>query len=495
MAEQEYILSLRDVSKFYPGVVALDKVSVDFKKGEIHALLGENGAGKSTLIKTIAGAIKPDEGNIIVEGETYTAITPFESRKHGIEVIYQEFNLVPTLSAAENICLGGKVSDKRFVDYKAMHAKAQELFDWFQVDIDPDMKIRDMTPAQQQIVEIAKAVSKNPNILIMDEPTAPLTLDEVEAMFKIVNQLKSKGVTIIYISHRMEEIFRITDRVTIFRDGKKIQTVNTAETNRKELIKLMVGRELGNDYEERDCIQDEVVLDVQHLSGNGVEDVSFQLHRGEILGFAGLAGCGRTEIMRVLFGAEPKKAGKVYLHGKEINIKEPSIALKNGIGLIPEDRKQQGVFLRMGVKWNITISNIKKFCNGVFVSEKKEQEVADYYVKAMGIKTPGLEQKVENLSGGNQQKVVIAKTLAADSDIIIFDEPTRGIDVRAKQEIYHLMNQLVKDGKSILMISSDMPELIGMSDRVVVLCEKRQVGELKRSEFSQEKILDLASGE
>ena len=314
-------------------------------------------------------------------------------------------------------------------------------------------------------------------------------------MFKIVNQLKSKGVTIIYISHRMEEIFRITDRVTIFRDGKKIQTVNTAETDRKELIKLMVGRELGNDYEERDCIQDEVVLDVQHLSGNGVEDISFQLHRGEILGFAGLAGCGRTEIMRVLFGAEPKKAGKVYLHGEEINIKEPSIALKHGIGLIPEDRKQQGVFLRMGVKWNITISNIKKFCNGVFVSEKKEQEMANYYVKAMGIKTPSLEQKVENLSGGNQQKVVIAKTLAADSEIIIFDEPTRGIDVSAKQEIYHLMNELVKDGKSILMISSDMPELIGMSDRVVILCEKRQVGELKRSEFSQEKILDLASGE
>lgn len=495
MADKDIILSLKGISKFYPGVVALDNISIDFKRGEVHALLGENGAGKSTLIKTIAGAITLEEGTIEIEGKTYKQMTPAESRGYGIEVIYQEFNLVPTLSAAENICLGAKISDKKLVDFNAMNKKAKELFDWFNINIDPTELVMYMTPAHMQIVEIAKSVSKDVKILIMDEPTAPLTVNEVEAMFRVVEQLKERGVTVIYISHRMEEIFRITDRVTVLRDGKTIQTLNTADTDRDELIKLMVGRELGNDYEERNCIKDEVVLDVKNLSGNGVSNISFQLHKGEILGFSGLVGCGRTEIMRVLYGAEPKESGEVILNGKPLHIKTPGDALANGIGLIPEDRKQQGVFLGMPIRWNVSISSIKQFCKGVFVDTKKENETTKKYCEMMDVKTPSLEQLVMNLSGGNQQKVVIAKTLAANSDIIIFDEPTRGIDVGAKQEIYQLMNRLVEEGKSIIMISSDMPELLGMSDRVVVLSEGKQAGIVNKEDFSQERILDLASGE
>lgn len=488
------ILSVRDIVKEYPGVRAIDHLSFDVEEGEIHALIGENGAGKSTLIKTLSGAITPTSGTIIVDGEEYTSMTPILSKELGIGVIYQEFTLVPGISAAENVFLGEKTSAGVFVDIKDRERRAKEIFDQMGVEIDVSKPVRHLSPACQQIVEIAKVVSKNVKILIMDEPTAPLTVSEVDTLLNIVRDLKKKGVTIIYISHRLEELFEIADRVTVMRDGTYVGTRKMNEVDRPSLIAMMAGRELKESYPSRDVGLGEEVLRVENLYGNGDKNISFCLHKGEILGFAGLVGAGRTELMRVLYGANPIESGKIFVHGKEVSIKSCSDAIKLGIGYIPEDRKAQGVFLPMTIKWNTVINNLKAFSNGIFVDEKKENVAATEYQKKFNIKTPSLEQRVRNLSGGNQQKVVIAKTLAANSEIIIFDEPTRGIDVSAKQEIYKLMNELVQNGKSIIMVSSDMPELLGMSDRIVVIYEGVKTGELAKTEFDQNYILDLASG-
>ena len=363
-----------------------------------------------------------------------------------------------------------------------------------QVEIDVSKPVRDLSPACQQIVEIAKAVSKEVKILIMDEPTAPLTVSEVDTLFRIVRDLKKKGVTIIYISHRLEELFEIADRVTVMRDGTYVGTEKIADIDRRKLIAMMAGRELKESYPSRKVDVGEEVLRVENLYGNGDRNISFTLHRGEILGFAGLVGAGRTELMRVLYGADPMESGKVYIYGKEVHIKCCGDAIQAGIGYIPEDRKAHGVFLPMTIKWNTVINNLKAFSSGLFVDTKKENRAAEEYREKFHIKTPSLEQRVRNLSGGNQQKVVLAKTLAANSEIVIFDEPTRGIDVGAKQEIYKLMNELVESGKSILMVSSDMPELLGMSDRVIVIYEGEKTGEVSKEEFNQNYILDLASG-
>ena len=491
---EKTILSIRDLVKTYPGVVAIDHVSFDVKEGEVHALIGENGAGKSTLIKSLSGAITPDSGSMIINGKEFTSLTPKLAKEQGIEVIYQEFTLVPGISAAENVFLGEKTSDGMFVNFKEREQRAKELFTSLHVEIDPSKPVRSLSPARQQIVEIAKAVSKNVKILIMDEPTAPLTVSETETLFEIIHNLKSKGVTIIYISHRLEELFEVADRVTVMRDGAYVGTENIENIDRQKLIAMMAGRELKETYPSRNNTVGEEVLRVENLTGNGDHDISFTLHKGEILGFAGLVGAGRTELMRVIYGANPVESGKIYLKGVETKIPSCGSAIRKGIGYIPEDRKNQGVFLRMSIKWNTVINSIRSYCSGVFVDEKKETEVAEKYRKAFEIKTPTLDQKVMNLSGGNQQKVVIAKTLAANSDIIIFDEPTRGIDVAAKQEIYQLMNQLVEEGKSIIMVSSDMPELLGMSDRIIVIAEGRKTGEVLRDDFDQNYILDLASG-
>lgn len=491
----ETILSVRNLTKVYPGVVALNNVSIDFRKGEVHALCGENGAGKSTFIKSVAGAIEPTEGTIEVGGKSYHALTPAESRGHGIEVIYQEFNLVPDMSIAENIFLGARVSDKKTVDYKLMRQKTRELFEEFGIKINPDEEIKELSPALQQLVEILKAVSKDVKVLIMDEPTAPLTVSEVEIMYKIVDRLREREVTIIYISHRLEEVFRLADRVTVLKDGCYIDTVNKEDTDRDKLIRMMVGRDVENVFEEahRPPVG-KTILKVDNLTGNGVRNISFELHQGEILGFAGLVGCGRTEIMQVLFGAKPKESGTVTLEGKELHIKSPRDAMDAGIGMIPEDRKRHGAFLSQSIKWNIGISVMKKISRGLVIDRKAENQLAEDYEKTLDIRTPGLEQLAGNLSGGNQQKVVIAKTLATGTKIIIFDEPTRGIDVGAKAEIYKLMNRLIEEGHSIIMISSEMDELIGMSDRLIVLCEGEQMGELKKDEMQKTRILDLASG-
>jgi ribose transport system ATP-binding protein len=488
------VLSLKNITKRYPGVLALDRFSLDFFEGEVHALLGENGAGKSTLIKAVAGAIEFDAGTIGIGGHEYTRMTPHLSRGMGIEVIYQEFNLVPTLSAAENIFLGDKIGGGIWVDYRAMVSRAAELFQQFQVDINPETLVRDMSPAQQQIVEIVKAVSKNVKLLIMDEPSAPLSVSEVERMFEIIRQLKQRGVTVIYISHRLEEVFRISDRVTVMRDGCYVATLRTQDTDRQELISLMVGRELREIYPARSASPSEVALEVRRLSGNGDRDISFAVKKGEILGVSGLVGAGRTELAMMLFGAAPAESGEIRVKGRAVKINSPADAMGHGIGLLTEDRKGQGLFLEMPVRWNICFPIVRLLSRYGFVNTQSETDIADKYRARLNIRTPSMLQLVKNLSGGNQQKVVLAKSLAAQSDILIFDEPTRGIDVGAKQEIYKLMCELANSGIAILMISSDMEELLGMSDRIIVLCEGRLAGEVPRERFSQNTILDLASG-
>jgi ribose transport system ATP-binding protein len=493
LEEKKPILSLKDIMKIYPGVVALNKVSIDFYPGEVHALIGENGAGKSTFIKTITGAHAPDGGTITIDGETYSAMTPALARKHGVECIYQEFNLIDVLSAAENICYGEHRT--KLVNQKKMNEIAPAMFDDFGVDIDPSTPVRDLTPGHMQIVEIAKAVSKKVRVLILDEPTAPLSVAEVEILFRIINKLRDEGVAIIFISHRLDEVFEISDRVSILRDGQYITTLNTKETDRAELIRYMVGREMTATFPERHATIGDVALELRNVTGNGVKNISFQARRGEVLGISGLVGAGRTEIMKVVYGAEKKQWGEVYVNGQLADIKTPYDAMhKYGICLIPEDRKREGCFLGETISWNLVYNVLQKISHLGVVNRKKEAEIADYYGKSMRIKAPDLNTtKVGALSGGNQQKVVVGKALATKSDIVIFDEPTRGIDVGAKYEIYELMNGLCEEGKCVVMITSDMEELLGMSDRIVVFGEKCLAGELTREEFSQERILDLAS--
>ena len=489
----EPILTVKNITKSYPGVVALDNVSLTFETGEIHALLGENGAGKSTLIKVISGAIQPDSGSIVLGEKQYSHMTPGLAKHCGIAVIYQEFSLVEPLSVAQNVFLGQ--SHGALVDHAELKTRAARIFEQMGVRLDPAMKVRELSPAKKQLVEIAKAISGNARILIMDEPSAPLSASEVETMFEIVAKLKSQGVTIIYISHRIEELFRISDRVTVMRDGRYIDTRATNSTSRKELIDLMVGRELKEFYPKRSGELGEVVLEVKNISGLGDENISFSVRRGEILGIAGLVGSGRTELVSVIYGAAPKESGEIWIEGQRREISSPDQAIRYGIGLIPEDRKHFGCILNAGVRFNISLSTFNQLARFLLVDAAAQDKTARYYVERFNIKTPSLEQPVRNLSGGNQQKVVLAKTLAANTNILIFDEPTRGIDVSAKQEIYKLMVDLVNHGKTILMISSDMEELLGMSDRLIVLCEGKFMGEIPHDKFDQRTIIELASGQ
>ena len=489
------ILELKHITKLYPGVVALNDVSLEVRRGEILALVGENGAGKSTLIKTCSGAITPTQGEIVINGKSFTGMTPQTSEQNGIGVIYQEFNLVGDLSVAENIFLGRAIRKGMVIDLKAMERESKKILDSLNIKINPKTLVKTLSVGYQQMVEIAKAVSQNAKLLIMDEPSAPLTSAEVEAMFAIVDKLKAGGVSIIYISHRLDEIFRLADRITILRDGQYVTTLNTNETNKDELVKYMVGRQLTEVYPKRDeiCVKDEVIFEAVNVSGNGDKNISFKIHRGEVLGLGGLVGAGRTEFAELMFGMRPKTAGKFIFKGKEISPKTPKDAIELGIGLVPEDRKKEGALLGMSIRCNINMPIYQRISKGTVINEKKEEEIAQTYRKEISIKTPTLDQLVKNLSGGNQQKVILAKWLAADSELLIFDEPTRGIDVGAKQEIYTLINHLVEQGKTVLMISSEMEELMGMSDRILILAEGNMTGELNKSEFDQERIMQLAS--
>ncbi len=486
------MLILKNIRKTYPGVVALDDVSMTVLDGEVHALMGENGAGKSTLIKIIAGAVDPDRGEICFDDKIYNKMTPHIAQENGVAVIYQELNLCAPLTVAENIFLGRPQG--KLYSQKQVNKLAQEIFDEYGFDLKPNVPVMSLPPAQQQLVEICKAISMGAKIMIMDEPTSALATQEVELLFRVIEKLKSKGVTVIYISHRLDEVFRVTDRITILRDGGYVATVNTADTNRQELVKLMVGRELTESYPPRSHELGEVVLEAKDLTGNSVENISFQLRKGEILGFAGLVGCGRTETAQLICGAAPATSGQILVNGKVRKIKSPVDAISVGIGLIPEDRKEQGCILHNTVLFNTTLICNKKFMPGGIISRKKRLQVANEYKDKLKIKVPSVQNMTVNLSGGNQQKVVVAKTMAADLDIIFFDEPTKGIDVGARHEIYTLMNEMAASGKAIVMISSDMEEILGMSDRIVVLSEGRVAGELTKDAFSQENVLTLASG-
>lgn len=493
---EEYVLQLKHIRKEYPGVVALKDMTLELKAGEILALIGENGAGKSTLIKCCSGAVIPTSGKIVVNGKEFSSMTPQLASENGIAIIYQEFNNVKDLSAAENLFLGRPIRKGIMVDKKAMEIEAAKAFEQLHIKINPKAMMKDLTVGYQQMVEIAKAIQQNAKILIMDEPSAPLTSAEVESMFEVVERLRSEGISIIYISHRLDEIYRLSDRIVVMRDGEYIKTLITKESHVQELIKLMVGRELTQSYPPRgDCIdKSQTILELKDVTGNGDRNVSLKLHKGEILGLGGLVGAGRTELAQMVFGAVPKQSGTIIYKGKEINPKSPREAIDMGIALVPEDRKRHGAMLGISIKNNINMPIYEKNSTASVIDTKTEMTVAQKYRENMAIKTPNLQQLVKNLSGGNQQKVILGRWLAADSELIIFDEPTRGIDVGAKYEIYKLMNELVeKEGKSIIMISSEMEELLGMSDRVIVLAEGEVTGEVQKKDFSQEIIMTYAS--
>ena len=495
MSNQEVLLRLSHIEKSFPGVHALKDVSLEVRKGEVLALIGENGAGKSTLIKAITGAHAPDSGTIEFDGVTYDKMTPEIALQVGIGAIYQEFTQAPPLSVAENVFMNLRVNEGPFRDYGLMCKKTKEITDKLGVEINPRTLVKDLTVGYKQLVEISKALARNARFLIMDEPTAPLTDDEVELLFKIIRELKEQGMTIIYISHRLDELFEVSDRVTVMRDGEVVVTKDINEIDKPMLIKYMVGRELKESFPERDKHYGDVVLEVKDFCGETVGPVSFTLREGEILGFGGLVGAGRTELARAIFGADPQVSGELYVKGQKVHFKSSMEAIEHGLGYVSEDRKNQGVLQNMAVDFNISLPIIKKLSHMLLVNTKKEREIVQKQVDDMSIKTPSLKQRTSNLSGGNQQKVVLGKWLASESDILILDEPTRGIDVGSKQEIYKLINRLAEQGKAIIVISSEMEELLGLTDRMLVLYEGKCTGKLEKEEYSQEKVLQYASGE
>lgn len=489
------VVELKNITKTYPGVVALNDVSLGFKPGEVHAICGENGAGKSTLIKVMAGAATPEEGEIFVNGEKITAMDPGLSRQLGIEVIYQELILAPHVSVAENIYMGTRFGKSIVVDWNTMNEKAQSILDSMDITAFKATDIvENLKTANRQLVAIAKAISMNVKFLIMDEPTAPLGEHEVQVLLRIVKELKKKGVTIVYVSHRLDEVFEISDRVSVFRNGQWIKTMNTCDTDKNELIKLMVGRDIGSTYPERNSKIGDVVLEAKNIVAEGVKNVSFSVRAGEVLGIGGLVGSGRSELVNTIFGAQKMQSGEIFIKGKKVDINSPSKAIENGIGLIPEDRKLHGLMLEKDVGFNLSIcilETISKYCVVDFKTEEQKQREI---IERLRIKLPHAGVLAKTLSGGNQQKVVLAKWLLAEADVLIFDEPTRGVDVGAKQEIYQLINELTDKGMAVIMVSSDMEELMGVPDRIIVLHEGECTGGLDKKDFSQVEILKLASG-
>ena len=490
------LLEMRGIEKSFPGVRALRGVDLELHAGEVLALLGENGAGKSTLIKVLAGAHPPDAGAIRLDGEAVAIANPAEAQRLGIAVIYQEFNLIPTLTVRENIFLGREETAGGFIRQEEEYRSAQGLFKRIGVEIDPDIPCRELTVAQQQVVEIAKALSLKARIIVMDEPSATLTPPEVERLFSIIRDLKSHGIGVIYISHRLEEIFSIADRVTVLRDGRHVDTRDIGQIAREPLIELMVGRKLEQEFPKRTLAIGPPRLVVKDLCrGRKVRSVSFAVRRGEVLGLTGLMGAGRTETVRLLFGADQPDSGTIELDGKPLRLANPRDAIRAGIGFLTEDRKAQGLVLGQSVRENFGLPNLARFERWGFVQEQQERDALAGYVRSLGIKIPHQEQLAKNLSGGNQQKVVLAKWLERNCEVILFDEPTRGIDVGAKFEVYLLINQLAAQGKAILMISSELPEMLGMSDRILVMHEGRVSGEITDvANATQEQIMDLAMG-
>lgn len=496
MGMGDVILTMSNITKSFSGVQALKNANIELKSGEVVAFMGENGAGKSTLMKILTGIYTKDSGTITYFGKEVEFKGPSESEESGIAIVHQELNMMKDLTVAQNLFIGREEKNGFFINDEKMNKKAKELFKLLNIEIDPSEKIGNLTVGRQQMVEIAKAISKEAEIIIFDEPTVALTDSEIEELFKVINDLKNRGAGIIYISHRMDEINVISDRVTVMRDGEYVGTLITKDCSKDDIIKLMVGRTIFSDPKSSSSVTEDapVVLKCENLCrGREVKNVSFELRKGEILGFSGLMGSGRTEVARLLFGADKIESGNIFINGKQVSIKSPKDAVKFGIGYLSEDRKRFGLIVDKSVEENTVIAAIEEFKKGLFIDRKKSVQVSDKYAKELKTKTPNVSQLVKKLSGGNQQKVVIAKWLVRNCDILIFDEPTRGIDVGAKSEIYNLMEELVKAGKSIIMISSELPEILRMSDRVAVMCEGRITDIIPIDKANQENIMQAAT--
>ncbi len=492
----EKVLEMKNITKTFPGVKALDKVNFSLQKGEVHALLGENGAGKSTLMKVLNGIHKRDEGEIILKGESVEFESTKEAQNAGLAIIHQELELIPHLNVAENIFLGREEKNGVFIDYKKLYQNTADVLEMLGVEIDPKAKIKDLNIGSQQMVEIAKAVSQNAEILVMDEPTSSLTNQEIEILFELIERLKKQDIAIVYISHRLEEVFEICDRVTVLRDGQFVGEVETAETDEDELINMMVGRTIEDRFPKMKFNPGEEILRVENLSvPDQIINASFSLRKGEILGVAGLMGSGRTELAKAVFGVYKDKTGDIYYRGEKLEINSPADALDNGISYLSEDRKEEGLILGLTVADNISISVLKSMLlANTFIDSDAEKELAENYIQDLNIKTPSEKQLVRNLSGGNQQKVVISKLLSTKPEVVIFDEPTRGIDVGAKREIYNLMQDLIDEDVAVILISSELPEVLNLSNRVLVMHEKEIMGELDAADADQEAVMKLATG-
>lgn len=491
----EVIVSMNNISKSFPGVKALDKVHFELRSGEVMALLGENGAGKSTLMKILSGVYTRDEGTMEIFGKEYGDLTPKQAQQVGVAIIHQELNMCRHLSVTENMFLGREVRGKFSLNNSEMEKEAKRILDDLKIDIDPRQTVGELPVSKQQMVEIAKALSINAKILIMDEPTSSLTAREIEDLFRIIRKLKAEGHGIVYISHRLEELAHIVDRVTIMRDGQYIMDGNFSDLTMDQIIANMVGREIKEKFPRVECPKGKKVFEVKNLNaGRMVRNIDFSVYEGEIVGFAGLMGAGRTETTRAIFGVDPKESGEIYVDGKEVKIKCPMDAIRNGVVLAPEDRKKDGLCTKLSIRHNLALPNLDWVCNkfGV-VNSSKEEKLCEKAVDDLKIKTPNVEIDSGNLSGGNQQKVVVGKWLARNSRVVIFDEPTRGIDVGAKVEIYNLMNELKKQGIAVMFVSSEMPEVMGIADRIIVMCDGRITGEVMAKETTQSEILTLAT--
>ncbi|MBA9026476.1 sugar ABC transporter ATP-binding protein [Peribacillus huizhouensis] len=494
--QKEYAVQMKNITKHFGGVKALTDVSLNVEKGEIHALIGENGAGKSTLMKILAGAYQNDKGQILINGKEAKITSPKDVINLGVSVIYQEFMLAPDLTVAENIFIDKLADSGMLINWKMLKKRAKEElkklgFD----DIDPEEKVGSLSVAYQQIVEICKCLARESNVLVFDEPTAVLTFSETQKLLSIINNLKNNGVSIIYISHRLEELLEISDHITVLKDGKYVDTVVTSSINKEELVSMMVGREITQLFPERKTKIGKEILKVDNLSaGNLVKDVSFSIKSGEVVGFSGLVGSGRTEAMRAIFGVDKKKSGKVIYFGEEVNFKDPKEAINKGFGLLPEDRKKQGLLLEQSIRMNTTIASMFKIKKFGVINHNKEKEYVEDLLASIATKYGSMEDNVNSLSGGNQQKVALAKWLSADCKCLVFDEPTRGVDVGAKTEIYKIINQLAEEGVGVIVISSEMSEIIGMCDRAIVMRQGLIAGEVDKSELTENNLIKLAMG-
>lgn len=492
-ADKTPYLQMKGITKQFPGVLALNNVDFSVELGKVVALVGENGAGKSTLMKILAGVLNKDKGEIYIQGQKANIDSPLSARKYGISVIYQELMDLPNMDIAENIFLGREMKIGRiFSNKKEMHKQAKELISRVALNVDTHTKIADLSIAQRQMVEVAKALSLDAKIIIMDEPTSSLTSTETEVLIQIINRLRESNVAVIFISHRMEEITRIADEVVVLRDGEMVGRLDKNEIEEQRIINMMVGREINDLFAKEEAEISDIALEVKNLNTDFLKDINFHVRKGEILGFAGLVGAGRSEVMRAVFGIDSKESGEIYINGEKVEIKSTVDALKYGIGYVPENRQEQGLVLGMTVRENISLPELKNISRYDFIDKREEADLAEKYIDELNIRTPSQEQRVRNLSGGNQQKVVISKWMATKPKILILDEPTRGIDVGAKKEIHMLMSQLAKEGVAVIMISSELPEILGMSDRIIVMHEGRIKGELMREEASQEAIMKLA---